>query len=46
MGAPSRIDETSADRETFWILNGLKARLGARGAVTVAGIVPLPIGEE
>lgn len=38
--------EAGTDPDTFWILAGLKARLGARGAVTLAGIVPLAAGEE
>ncbi len=42
----SSVEETGADQQTFWILDGLKARLGATGAVTLAGIVPLPGGEE
>lgn len=33
--------------QVFWILDGLKARLGAEaGAVVLAGIVPLPTGER
>ncbi|HET9970577.1 MAG TPA: ArsR family transcriptional regulator [Streptosporangiaceae bacterium] len=33
--------------QTFWVLDGLRARLaGEDGAVVLAGFVPLPTGEE
>jgi hypothetical protein len=33
--------------ETFWVLDGLRARLaGEDGAVVLAGVVPLPTGEQ
>lgn len=48
--APSSASAAPDDGEpgrTFWVLDGLRARLAAgSGAVVLAGVVPLPAGEE
>lgn len=44
--APTAPDDGDAG-QAFWVLDGLRARLtAADGAVVLAGIVPLPTGEE
>jgi hypothetical protein len=44
--APAAPDD-GAPGQTFWVLDGLRARLAAGdGAVVLAGVVPLPTGEE
>jgi len=44
--APAAPDDGEPGR-TFWVLDALRARLAAEdGAVVLAGVVPLPTGEE
>ena len=45
--APAAPDDDGEPGHTFWVLDGLRARLAAGdGAVVLAGVVPLPTGEE
>ena len=45
--APAAPDDDGEHGRTFWVLDGLRARLAAgSGAVVLAGVVPLPTGEE
>ena len=45
--APAAPDDDGEHGRTFWVLDGLRARLAAgNGAVVLAGVVPLPTGEE
>ncbi len=44
--APAALDDGTPSR-AFWVLDGLRARLAdGDGAVVLAGVVPLPTGEE
>ena len=47
-GAPAAaVPDGAEPSRTFWVLDGLRARLAAGdGAVVLAGLVPLPTGEE
>jgi hypothetical protein len=38
-------DGGPADGDRFWVLHGLKERLGETGAVLFSGVAPLPTGE-
>jgi hypothetical protein len=38
--------ESGAQEETFWVLDGLRERLAAGEGAVLAGVVPLPTGEQ
>jgi hypothetical protein len=44
--APPATGEIDPAADKFWVINELKAQLGGVGGVVLAGVVPLPTGEE